>query len=152
MFTGLVIDALDGAAADLMGQVTPGGIYAHIDQSLGTWSQRPVFRTNIKRFVTLRQTEPPISLTDLRRIAELFPGPAFQFYLKPSYEPEHKDANPEHTIIFAVLQKYNRVYLLVQVDAPHIYFAAIESKVITHPTPAITTTGRFADSTNRMVS
>lgn len=41
VFTGLLTHALDGAAADLMGQVTPGSIYAHIDQSLGMWSQRP---------------------------------------------------------------------------------------------------------------
>jgi hypothetical protein len=128
VFTGLLTDALDGAAADLMGQVTPGSIYAHIDQSLGIWSQRPVFKTNIKRFVSLRQTEPPISLADLRRIAELFPGPGFQFYLDPSYEPEHKDADPEHTAVFAILQKYNRVNLLVPVGAPHMYHAAIESK------------------------
>jgi hypothetical protein len=128
VFTGLLTDALDGAAADLMGQVTPGSIYAHIDQSLGTWSQRPIFKTNVKRFVSLRQTEPPISLADLRRIAELFPGPGFQFYLAPSYEPEHEDANPEHTAIFAILQKYNRVNLLVPVDAPHMYHAAIGSK------------------------
>jgi hypothetical protein len=128
VFTGLLTDALDGAAADLMGQVTPGSIYAHIDQSLGTWSQRPIFKTNVKRFVSLRQTEPPISLTDLRRIDKLFPGPGFQFPLNPSYEPEHPDANPEHTAIFAILQKYNRVNLLVPVDAPHMYHAAIGSK------------------------
>src|SRR3979411_2097670 len=41
VFTGLLIDALGGAAAILVGAVTPGSVYAHIDQSLGTWSQRP---------------------------------------------------------------------------------------------------------------
>ena len=128
VFTGLLTDALDGAAADLMGQITPGSVYAHIDQSLGTWSQRPISKTNIKRFVSLRQTEPPISLGDLRRIANLFPGPGFQFQLKPSYEPEHADANPQHTAIFAILQKYNRVNLVVPVDAPHMYHAAIGGK------------------------
>lgn len=34
LFTGLLIDALNGAAANLVGDVTPGSIYAHIDQSL----------------------------------------------------------------------------------------------------------------------
>ena len=128
VFTGLLVDALRGAAADLMGRVTPGSIYAHIDQSLGTWSQRPVFKTNVKRFVSLRQTVPPLPLADLRRIAELFPGPGFQFHLAPTFEPEHEDANPEHTAVFAILQKYNRVNLLVPVGAPHMYHAAIESK------------------------
>src|SRR5262249_54278603 len=45
IFTSLLVDALSGAAADLMGNVTPGSVYAHIDQSLGAWKQRPVFKT-----------------------------------------------------------------------------------------------------------
>jgi hypothetical protein len=48
LFTDLLLDALGGAAANLVGEVTPGSVYAHIDQSLGSWSQRPVFKTNVK--------------------------------------------------------------------------------------------------------
>ena len=45
VFTSLLVDALGGAAANLVGDVTPGSIYAHIDQSLGPWGgQRPVFK------------------------------------------------------------------------------------------------------------
>jgi hypothetical protein len=128
VFTGLLIDALEGAAADLVGQVTPGSIYAHIDQSLGSWRQRPVFKTNVKRFVSLRRVQPPIALADLRRIVEFFPTPGFEFPLDPSYEPESPAPDPKHTAIFAILQKYNRVNLLVPVDAPHMYFAAMDSK------------------------
>ena len=36
--------------------------------------------------------------------------------------------NPENTQKFAVLQKYNRVNLVVPVDAPHMWHAAMESK------------------------
>ena len=35
----LFVDALNGSAADILGQITPGSVYAHIDQSLGAWSQ-----------------------------------------------------------------------------------------------------------------
>jgi len=42
--------------------------------------------------------------------------------------PEHKAADPEHTAIFAILQRYNRVNLLVPVGAPHMYHAAVEGK------------------------
>lgn len=35
VFTSLFVDALGGAAANLLGDVTPGSVYAHIDQSLG---------------------------------------------------------------------------------------------------------------------
>jgi uncharacterized caspase-like protein len=51
LFTGLLVDALGGAAANLIGEITPGSVYAHIDQSLGSWSQRPVFKTKLKTFV-----------------------------------------------------------------------------------------------------
>ncbi len=35
VFTSLLVDALSGAAANLVGDITPGSVYAHIDQSLG---------------------------------------------------------------------------------------------------------------------
>jgi len=130
LFSGLLIDALGGAAADLVGQITPGSIYAHIDQSLGSWSQRPVFKTNVKRFVSLRQVQPPIPLADLRRLSEFFPTPGFEYQLNPTYEPTESIADPTNNSIFSVLQKYNRVNLLVPVGAPHMWHAAVESKAV----------------------
>lgn len=74
VFTSLLVDALGGAAANLVGDITPGGVYAHVDQSLGPWAQRPVFKTNVKRFVSLRKVRPPLELAELRRISEFFPS------------------------------------------------------------------------------
>ena len=45
VFTTLFVDALNGSAANLTGDITPGSVYAHVDQSLGAWEQRPVFKT-----------------------------------------------------------------------------------------------------------
>src|SRR5690606_23870299 len=98
VFTNLFVDALGGAAANLVGDVTPGSVYAHIDQSLGPWAQRPVFKTNVKRFVSLRKVQPLLELAELRRISELFPIPGFQFQLDPTYEPERHESwemNPQ---------------------------------------------------------
>ncbi|MGX9427964.1 caspase family protein [Bradyrhizobium sp. LeoA1S1] len=130
LFTGLLVDALGGAAANLVGEITPGSVYAHIDQSLGSWSQRPVFKTNVKTFVSLRKIQPPLPPSDLRRINEFFPAPGHEFQLDPSYEPEHPSADPAKTPIFAILQKYNRVNLAVPVGTTHPYHAAIESKTM----------------------
>jgi len=130
VFTGLLIDALGGAAANLVGEVTPGGVYAHIDQSLGTWSQRPVFKTNVKTFVSLRKVAPPLELADLRRISEFFTSAGFEFPLDPAYEPSDPKADPDKNAVFAILQKYNRVNLLVPIGAPHMWHAAIESKTV----------------------
>ncbi len=130
MFTGLLVDALGGAAANLIGEVTPGSVYAHIDQSLGTWSQRPVFKTNVKTFISLRQVQPPLALADLQRIADFFPSAGFEFQLDPAYEPTDATADPDKSAVFAVLQRYNRVNLLVPIGAPHMWHAAVESKTV----------------------
>lgn len=135
VFTTLLIDALNGSAANLMGDVTPGSIYAHIDQSLGAWEQRPVFKTNVKQFISLRKVSPPISTNDLRRILEFFPTAGYEYNLDPTYEPETKGRDKgmpepikEHTQIFSILQQYNRLNLLVPVGAEHMWNAAMESK------------------------
>lgn len=128
IFTNLLVDALNGSACNLLGEITPGSVYAHIDQSLGAWSQRPIFKTNVRSFVSLRNVVPPISLADLKRITELFPVKGEEFKLDPTYEPEASSHIKEHTEQFAILQKYNRLNLVVPVGAPHMYFAAIESK------------------------
>jgi len=135
VFTTLFVDALNGGAANLTGDITPGSVYAHIDQSLGAWEQRPVFKTNVKQFVSLRKVAPPIPTSELQRITEFFPSPGFEFPLDPTYEPEMKGRdsgmpapNPENTRTFAILQRYNRLNLLVPVNAPHMWNAAMESK------------------------
>lgn len=135
VFTSLFVDALQGAAANLVGHISPGSVYAHIDQSLGAWEQRPVFKTNVKSFVSLRAVSPFVPPAQLRRITEFFPGPGHEFPLDPTYEPEMKgrdlgmpDPILEHTQIFAILQKFNRVNLVVPVGVTHMWNAAMESK------------------------
>jgi hypothetical protein len=135
VFTTLFVDALNGSAGNLMGDVTPGSVYAHIDQSLGSWDQRPVFKTNVKSFVSLRKVQPPIGLRELRRITEFFPSSGFEYPLDPTFEPEitgrpptAPGPNTANTEKFAVLQKYNRVNLVVPLGAPHMWHAAMGSK------------------------
>jgi hypothetical protein len=138
VFTTLFVDALGGAAANLVGDVTPGSVYAHIDQSLGPWAQRPVFKTNVKSFVSLRKAAPPIPLADLQAVAIHFPHAGYNFKLDPAYEPERSDEqrndpsipppDPKKTAIFSVLQKYVRVNLVRTVGAPHMWHAAMQSK------------------------
>lgn len=141
VFTNLLVDALGGAAGNLVGDVTPGGVYAHVDQSLGPWAQRPVFKTNVKRFVSLRKVQPPLELAELRRISEFFPTRGHQYQLDPTFEPERHESwtkdpqgipppNPDHNAIFRILQKFNRVGLLVPEGAPHMWHAAMESKSV----------------------
>ena len=126
-FTKLLVDALSGAAANLLGDISPGSVYAHVDQSLGAWHQRPIFKTNVKNFVSLRKVQQPITLAELKKLTELF-DESFEHKLDSSYEPEEPNPNSLNTEKFAILQKYNRVNLVVPVDAPHMYHAAMEAK------------------------
>ena len=135
VFTTLLVDALHGGAANLTGDITPGSIYAHVDQSLGAWEQRPIFKTNVRQFVSLRKVNPPISLEDLRRLTEFFPQRGFEYQLDPTFEPEMKGRDdgmpppdPENTRKFALLQRYYRLNLVAPVDAPHMWHAAMQNK------------------------
>lgn len=129
VFTNLLLDALSGGAADLLGQITPGSVYAYIDQALGPWDQRPVFKTNVSRFITLRTEKPAVPLEALKKIKEYFPSPDYEFPLDPSYEfMNEREAHPDHVAIFKNLQKYNRVGLVVPIGEEHMYFAAQNSK------------------------
>ena len=127
LFTKLFIDALNGSASNLLGEVSPGSIYAHIDQSLGDWNQRPVFKTNVKNFVCVRRTQPPISLMELKKITELF-SDGFEIQLDPSFEPDSEKPDKKNNEVFLILQKYSRLNLVVPVGTEHMYYAAMESK------------------------
>ncbi|HTN06530.1 caspase family protein [Agriterribacter sp.] len=135
VFTTLLVDALSGSASNILGDVTPGSVYAHIDQSLGAWEQRPIFKTNVRNFIPLRKAAPSIELDDLILIKDLFPTAGFEFKLDPTYEPEMKgrdegmpDPIVDNTKTFAILQKFNRLNLLKPINALHMWNAAMESK------------------------
>ncbi|HEY4875444.1 MAG TPA: caspase family protein [Puia sp.] len=138
VFTNLLLNALHGGAADLRGHITPGSVYAYIDQALGPWDQRPVFKTNITRFTSLRTVTPQVPIEILRKLIEYFPTPQDEFVLDPSYEDtnkpdiEHKiiepHAKPENIVVFKHLQKFQGVGLIIPVDEQYMYFAAMNSK------------------------
>jgi hypothetical protein len=136
VFTEMLLDALNGSASDVCGRITPASVYSHVDQTLGPWEQRPIYKANVQTFVTLRQVAPKIPLEVLRRLPTYFPDPAYQFPLDPSYEPDRQNVprqfrtlprDLDHERIFKELQMCNRHGLIVPVDAEHMYYAAINS-------------------------
>ncbi len=139
VFTALVVNALQGGAADIRGHITPGSIYAYVDQALGAWDQRPIFKTNVTRFTSLRTISPPVPHATLRKLVDYFPKPQDEHKLDSSYEftnvrdqkraePQEPTANPENVVIMKDLQKFVSVGLVVPVDEEHMYFAAMNSK------------------------
>ena len=128
IFTSLVVDALNGGAADLRGNITPGSIYAYVDEALGVWDHRPIFKTNITHFTSLRNVAPPVLLEILRKICDYFPLPEHEFALDPSYEFTSDKAIDSHVKILKHLQKFESVGLVRPIGEEHMYFAAMNSK------------------------
>lgn len=137
LFTSILLDGLNGSSADIRGNITPASIYSHVDQTLGAWEQRPIYKANVQMFVTLREITPKIPLDVLRRLPEYFPDAAYVFPLDPSYEPDRENVpdefkslpvNEDHTRIFRELQMCNKHGLIMPIDTEHMYYAAIESK------------------------
>jgi len=128
VFTSLLLDALKGGASDVRGNITPGSVYAYIDQALGEWEQRPVFKTNITRFVSLREIPPQAPKEVIRRIVEYFPTATTEFQLSPEHEDTTTEAIPEKVAVFKELQKLQGVGLVIPVGEEHMYWAAINHK------------------------
>lgn len=135
VFTSLLVDALQGGAANLLGDVSPGAAYAHIDQSLGALMQRPVFKANVQEFLSLRRVAPPMPLQEIRQLTRHFMMPEDEYSVDPRYDddphgrPEGAPPpDPECVRTFAVFRNYHRLHLLVPVGVRYMYEAAMQSK------------------------
>lgn len=138
LFTSLLLEALSGSGSDITGNITLGGIYAYIDKALGPWQQRPVFKTNVTRFTSLRNVKPQVDLSIIRKLSEYFSTEDFELPLNPSFEPTNSPyinheviapyADTKNAKIFSDLQKLEGIGLVVPVGEEHMYFAAMKSK------------------------
>lgn len=138
LFTSLLIEALSGSAADITGHISPGGLYAYVDKALGSWMQRPVFKTNVTRFTSIRDVVPQVDISVIRKICTYFPNENSQVKMNPSFEPTNAPDVPHQIIepyadrantqIFSDLQKLEGIGLVVPVGEEHMYFAAMNSK------------------------
>lgn len=138
IFTNLLLQALEGGAADINGNITPAGVYAYIDQALGAFGQRPLFKTNTSEFAPIRKIKPQVAIDVLKRMPLYFHDATSELPLNPSFEEsniegyEHKIIQPfgkrENIAIFKDLQKYQSIGLLSPVDETYMYHAAMNSK------------------------
>lgn len=137
IFTELLIDALNGGSASIIGQVTLGSIYAHIDKALGNFGQRPIFKTNTNRFIVIRNIKPQIKIKDLRKLSKIFSKPTTKYSLDQTYELDKdvpdtysnkKTCIPQNNKIFRILQNLNRVNIVVPVGRKDMYYAAMDEK------------------------
>jgi len=139
LFTHLVIGALKGGASDVRGRISAASIYAYVEQALGPWDQRPIYKSNASQLSTIRYFIPDVEDEELRRLPQFFPRSDHLFFLDPSYEVTRVgEAIPEHIRIFKLFKRYQVARLLRPTFDEDLYFAAIRK----HPVE-LTPLGQF---------
>ena len=128
IFTSLLVDALRGGAADLRGNITPGSLYAYVDEALGAWDSRPIFKTNVVSFSAVRRVPPKIPLEIMRNLTIYFSDADSEYKLNPTYEYTEVSAVPGNVKVMKELQKFQSVGLVVLVDSEFMYNAAMDSR------------------------
>jgi hypothetical protein len=127
VFTELLLAALQGGAADVRGQVSAAAIYAYIEQALGAWDQRPLYRSDASHLSPVRRCAPHVTDELLRQLPKLFASEESTYRLASSYEFTHPTAAPEHVAIFNVFKAYRDARLLRTVEGDDLYFAALHA-------------------------
>lgn len=138
VFSSLVEEALIGGAANVLGDVSPGMLYAYIDSILSSDEQRPLFKANVSTFVSLRKCFPKVDKDLLRECFKLFITSDYQYPLDPSYEwtnnPNYINkcilpyTNENNVKLLQMLQKLNKNGLVEPCDEEHMYFAAMKTR------------------------
>jgi len=138
VFTSLLVEALEGGAAGILGEVSAASIYAYIDNAMGAWDQRPLFKANVSHFTRLRNALPRLQLNLVKNIITYFPLPAEPLQLSPEYEPTVEPHDEIKEAIFRDLQSLRNAGLVEPIDTEHMYNAAMNSKCC-----ALTTLGKY---------
>ncbi len=85
-FTRLVLEGLEGAAGDHLGQVTALSLYDFASRAFGAWEQRPVFKSHIVQSSPIRICKPWIDPNLLRRLPDYFVAPDSRHTMSPAHE------------------------------------------------------------------
>ncbi len=130
VFTKLLLSALAGGAADVRGYVSSASMYAYVDQALGAWDQRPLYKSYTSRMTPIRCCAPHVPDGVLRQLPRLFKKEDSLHCLRPSYEYTHKSAKKENVELFNIFKSLRDARLLRTVGGEDLFFAALKSKPV----------------------
>lgn len=149
-FTDLLIQALDGGAADIRGIVTAGSAYAYVESSFSAFDQRPVYKSHAQRPTILRRCKPKVTAKELMRLAELFPQHDEKLRLSDKIEDyrltdptnkkgnqteatEQKECDDKDKQFRKLLKTYQIAGLIKPIDREDLFWACLygESAVLT---------------------
>jgi hypothetical protein len=127
VFTDLVLSALNGAVADVRGNVSAAAIYGFVEQALGGWDQRPIYKSYASQASPIRRCKPHVSNEILRDLLTLFKKTDSVHRMNPSYEYTHTSAKKEKVEIYNKFKILRDARLLRTSDGDDLYFNAINS-------------------------
>lgn len=130
IFTNLLLGALSGGAADIRGYVSAASIYAYVEQALGPWEQRPVYKSHAYRLSPVRRCEPLVPDSLLRELPKIFKKSVSSFRMNPSYERTHRSAKFEHVTTFDKFKVLRNAGLLVTDGNKDLYSLALHSGLV----------------------
>lgn len=136
VFTELVTLALKGGAADVRGLISAASIYAYVEQALGPWDQRPIYKSYAASLKPIRKCKPAVSDKLLRELPVLFDNPDSKITLDPSYEFSNVEgathftpppANEQNVETYNKLKTLRNARLLQTSRDKDLYFVAMEN-------------------------
>jgi hypothetical protein len=130
VFTKLIVEALDGAAADVRGNVSAAAIYAFAEQGLGPWDQRAAYKSHTYKLPPVRKCNPHVREAMLRWLPSIFDKANDSYQMDPSYEFSEPTANPKNVEIFNKFKVLRNAHLLTTEDDKDLYFVTLESKSV----------------------
>ncbi len=130
LFTTSLCNALEGAAADLLGRVTVGSVYSHLDQLFGAWQQRPMLKVNVSTLLVLRKCHSAVPMETLLKLNTLFEASHHELPLTPEHEPSHDTPDQERVGDYLHLQQLFHAGLVRPKNEAFMYHAAMKSDSI----------------------
>ncbi len=133
-FTRLLIEGLEGAAADHLGYVTSQSLYAFAYRAFDAWEQRPVLKSYVTQISAIRLCRPPIEPELLRKLPEFFSSADSQHAMSPDYEgtrPIPEGTEPtELQRAFDYFKELRNAGLLTTTGNKDLYFVALSSEAV----------------------
>jgi hypothetical protein len=130
VFTNLVLGALKGGASDVRGRVSAASIYAYVEQALGAWDQRPVYKSHADGLPPLRKCRAWVPDSLLRELPAIFPRPDSTFLMDRTFEHTEPSAKPENVATFNKFKVLRNARLLTTQEDKDLYYVALESKAV----------------------
>lgn len=128
VFTGLLLSALDGGAANVRGEVTAAAVYGYVEQSLSSWEQRPMYKSHARHLNPIRYCEPSVPDDVLLDLPKLFRAPHRPVAMDPTFEYTVEGSDPENVRKFDQFKVLRNSGLLTTEDDKDLYYVALESR------------------------